>query len=457
MKLPYHNLRLNHWNPGAENPLILPVHVICNTSDESLHSNIRENSSDPSRVWMTMAEAHSVIAILCGGGPSLADGLEEIRRMQAAGGVVFALNGAASYLNANGIKPDYQVLIDAREETAQLIGPASYHLFASQVHPECFRRVPDAWLWHLQIEGIDDDLPERDEDLMMVGGAASVGNTATCLAYAMGYRTLHCFGYDSSHRGEFGHAYAQPMNDGDPCALVDFNGKTYKASLTMKLQAERFQDTARELEGLGCEINVHGDGLLPDLWHNRHFPLHDDLAETERAKYQAMWGIPSYRNLAPGEHHAERAAIELDMRAGDTVLDFGIGTGRGAAKLQALGYDVTGIDITDNSLDEGVRVPVIQACLWDMPEVSAKHGFCTDVMEHIPPEKVDAVLAGIRERTEGCYFNISTQPDAMGVLIGQPLHLTVKPVGWWADQLRKHWALVYVEDVGGEVVAVCKP
>ena len=135
MVLPYSNLQIKHQNPGAKNPLILPVHVICNTSDEQLFSNISINSRRPNK-WLRAEKAHEATAVLCGSGPSLADSLEEIRDWSLCHGeAIFAMNGAASFLSANGITPDFQVIIDAREETANLVGPAREHLFASQVHP----------------------------------------------------------------------------------------------------------------------------------------------------------------------------------------------------------------------------------------------------------------------------------------------------------------------------------
>lgn len=454
MQLPFHNTRVKHWNPGASMPLVLPVHLICNTSDEEIYSNIRVNSSMRGN-WVKCSDAHDGIAVLCGSGPSLAESIEAVASMKASGAIVYAMNGAAKFLADKGIMPDYQVIIDARIETAELVGPAINHLFASQVHPETFDRAPDAQLWHLQIGNIENEFPDYEDSYVLIGGAASVGNTATCLAYAMGFRELHCFGYDSSHRDGKGHAFSQPLNDGDPCAIVEFDGKEYTASLTMKLQAERFFETAKALEEAGCKIEVHGDGLLPDIFNKRHLMLPDDLEAAEKAKYEAMWNIKGYRNYAPGEHHVMAAIEHLKMQKGDSVLDFGCGTGRGAAKFMELGFDITGIDLADNSLDSGLLVPVIHACLWDLPDVTAKHGYCTDVMEHIPTEKVDAVLANIAARVGSCYFNISTQPDAMGVLIGQSLHLTVQNASWWREKLLKQWRDVTIEDMGGEIVAIC--
>ena len=248
-------------------PLVLPIHLTCNVPDELIYGNIRVNSRRPNS-WLTSAKAHERIAVLCGSGPSLRDHISDIRKWQDDGTTIFALNGAARFLPTYGIIPDYQVLIDARQETANLIGPARVHLFASQCHPECFERIPQAILWHLQVENIDDYLPDEQPEHVLIGGAASVGNTALCAVYAMGYRTMHLYGYDSSNRGDATHAFSQPMNAGDPMASVAFNGKDYICSLTMKLQAERFCSlTAPAIRSLGCKLEVNGTGLLPDMYH----------------------------------------------------------------------------------------------------------------------------------------------------------------------------------------------
>lgn len=431
MILPYSNLQLKHQNPGAVNPLILPIQLICNTSDEAIFSNIEINSKRPLK-WVTGEEAHDGVAILCGSGPSLADKLDDIRWLSASGGKIFAMNGAAKFLYDNGIIPDYQVIIDAREETAQLVGHAKCHLFASQVHPSCFDEVDNAVLWHLQVEGIDDYLSDYEDAYCLIGGAASVGNTATCLAYAMGYRNLQIFGYDSSHRGTAGHAFHQKMNDGDPCASVRFGKKDYICSLTMKLQAEKFQDTAKELKKLGCHIEVHGDGLLPDMFNVPRETM------TEQEKYERMWNYREYRTVAPGELCVD-VFLQIVKPSGK-VIDFGCGTGRGSIKIKESGCDVLLVDFTDNSRDiQAMVLPFLQHDLSKpfTTTVFSKYGYCTDVMEHIPPEQVKQVITNIMNTSEVVFFNISTIPDVCGELIGQELHLTVKPHAWWMDLFKE--------------------
>ena len=63
-------------------------------------------------------------------------------------------------------------------------------------------------------------------------------------------------------------------------------------------------------------------------------------------------------------------------------------------------------------------------------------GFCTDVMEHIPPDDVETVLRNIMASTPRAFFQISTVEDVFGKTIGQPLHLSVHPHAWWMDTFR---------------------
>lgn len=440
MQLPYANLQIKHQNPDAEMPLILPVQVICNTSDEEIYGNIRENSKNHEN-WLKVEDPHDDIAVLCGSGPSLADTLEDIRRLSDSGAKIFAMNGAAKFLHQNGITPDYQVMIDARKQTADLIGPAKKHLLASQVHPECFLRAPNAQLWHLQVGNIENEFPDYEDAYCLIGGAASVGNTATCLAYAMGYRNLKIYGYDSCHKEGKGHAFHQKMNDGDPCAIVSFNGKEYMASLTMKLQAERFQETARALEESGCHIEVHGYGLLPDMWNTPVEKL------TEQEKYVRMWSHDAYRTVSPGEESVN-TFLEI-VRPDGFVIDFGCGTGRAALKIKEYGCFVMLLDFTENSRDEAaIDLPFRQHDLLEPIPYRAKYGYCTDVMEHIAPENVDRAIRNIMDSAKSTFFQISTVPDAMGAIIGQQLHLTVQPFAWWEKKLSQYGEIRWSDDQG---------
>ena len=111
-------VQMPYRNRDASCDSILPVLVICNTPTEELEANITVNSAR-ALPWVQFASAHSGLAVLCGGGPSLKDHLDDIRALQARGGTVFAMNAASRFLREHGIRVDAQVMADAKPETVE--------------------------------------------------------------------------------------------------------------------------------------------------------------------------------------------------------------------------------------------------------------------------------------------------------------------------------------------------
>ena len=273
-------------NPDAENDLVFNVLVVCNTPDEELISNITHNA-ERDLPWVAFKEPHEKTAVLCGGGPSIADHLDDIRRKQAAGAHIYAMNATSQFLRENGIEPDAQVMADAKPETVGLYDPDTpLHSIASQCDPNMFEQPGHVVLWHLAMtEDMDKWFPEERQQAggyALIGGGAAVGNSALCMAYVLGYRKFHLYGYDSSHREDESHAYQQDMNRFIPTTAVEWSGKKYISSVAMKAQAEKFQITGQALRNEGCEINVHGDGLLPAMWNT------DASDMTMRDKYRMI-------------------------------------------------------------------------------------------------------------------------------------------------------------------------
>jgi len=244
------------------------VTVDCNVADSGLFSNV-SHACSLGLPTITQQPEKSVPAVICGSGPSLksADSLENIRKLQDSGAIVYALNNTAKFLSEHGITADYQVLLDARKENIRFIESecARELLLASQCHPDIFaaaegRKVS---LWHPLIEGINDVI--KDASACLIGGGTTVGLSGLCLAYTMGFRAFHLFGYDSCHAQGEGHAFPQPMNDGDQLIDVIVNGREFKASVAMVAQAQKFPHLSAHMTELGCEFYMHGDGLLQEI------------------------------------------------------------------------------------------------------------------------------------------------------------------------------------------------
>ena len=426
----------------------MDIEIICNTNDEEIFANVAQNSRFCSK-WLKQSEAHDGHAVIVGSGPSLRDNLYPVKKRHDLGQTVFALNGACRFLNDEGILPDYQVILDARPENVSLLAGAKEYLIASQCFPSLVRGVPGTrlTLWHPAIEGITDHLPEYFEDYALVGGGTTVGISAMCLAYIMGYRKLHLFGFDSSHRVKEGHVVKQAMNTGEPLCKVTMNGKTFTSSLTMARQAELFPIMANNLIDAGCTITVDGDGLISEVV--RMMQISANL-KTEKQKYELMWDNPAYRRMSPGEQDAARFVQIVNPQPLDRLIDFGCGTGRGAKAIYDLAPClVTLVDFAGNALDKGIPFPLIVADLTEPMTVRGDIGYCTDVMEHIEPEKVQQTIDNIMACVPKAYFRIAMFHDNMGQIIGHPLHLSVFPTNWWADKFNGYKVL-YRDDGEGE-------
>lgn len=173
----------------------------------------------------------------------------------------------------------------------------------------------------------------------------------------------------------------------------------------------------------------------------------DDIAKIERAKYLEVWQRDEYRRVSPGMFEVERATKVMGVEPGSSLIDFGSGPCRATKWFMDRGVNVLAIDFAANAR-EFPDVPFVEACLWDdLNGVgAADFGFCCDVMEHIPREKVDAVLQNINRLSKrAAYFRIATRPDVMGKrLINKPLHVTVESADWWRKKLENNFGLVDV-------------
>ena len=184
-----------------------------------------------------------------------------------------------------------------------------------------------------------------------------------------------------------------------------------------------------------------------------------DWARHEADKYTHVWSIAAYRDRSPAERVLDRALDLLSMPPGASIIDWGMGTGRAAMALQSRGFQVLGIDIAPNCPDPDCTVPMAICPIWAPPPGTlADYGFSADVLEHLPPDMVDASLQAIRRATRcAAFLQIATFPDSWDQVTGHELHLTVRPAAWWAEHLSPLWASVGCgEDMEGRPWFLCR-
>jgi 2-polyprenyl-3-methyl-5-hydroxy-6-metoxy-1,4-benzoquinol methylase len=186
------------------------------------------------------------------------------------------------------------------------------------------------------------------------------------------------------------------------------------------------------------------------------------MQEAEKNKYEEMWQCSEYRLASPGFFSAQAFLnfFRDGVQIGDTIIDFGCGTGRAGSVFLLRGLSVQMVDIVSNCLDEHIanlmhfcsdKFEFIEACLWDLPKTLAASDwiYCCDVLEHLPEEFVDLALAQMSERTKkGGFFQIFLQEEHFGDLIGKQLHLTLHTKEWWIDKISNYWK---IEGFGPEI------
>ncbi|MCX6987299.1 MAG: class I SAM-dependent methyltransferase [Chlamydiae bacterium] len=164
-----------------------------------------------------------------------------------------------------------------------------------------------------------------------------------------------------------------------------------------------------------------------------------DTQRIEKTKYETIWTFNEYRKECMGEAVVDDFIEKAKVLPSDIIIDFGCGTGRSARAIQAsAGCHVLLVDFASNCLDPNISLPYIELNLSEPMNLYGDVGFCTDVLEHIPGTFLDKVISNIMYCTHRAFFMIALQPDRMGALIDEPLHLSVHPFEFWQDKFSAY-------------------
>jgi SAM-dependent methyltransferase len=173
----------------------------------------------------------------------------------------------------------------------------------------------------------------------------------------------------------------------------------------------------------------------------------------ERTKYEEIWKFNEYRATSPAEE-----VLPLVLHAfGEpgTLIDFGCGTGRAMKRMQEKGFDVLGVDIAYNSLDESLRgvLPMVVANFSQIPlgMLHAHYGLCVDVLEHLPPDELPGAMALFASCVDTMIVQVANFEEGHGrALIGKPLHLSFFEARDWQTMLGRHFTYAERIDLGDD-------
>lgn len=128
-----------------------------------------------------------------------------------------------------------------------------------------------------------------------------------------------------------------------------------------------------------------------------------------------------------------------------TILDYGCGKG---TLLDALDEQYEG-EIILQGYDPAITK-------FGLDPDPADLVLCTDVLEHIEPDCLNAVLSHIRSLTKiGAFLVIHTGPASHKLPDGRNAHLIQQPLDWWFIQIAPYFHLEKVQKLSEFTFAAC--
>lgn len=378
-----------------------------------------------------------------GFGPSLKETWEKIREFK----FVMSCSGSHRFLIERGIVPNWHAEVDPRDHKIGLLGPPHKdveYLIASTCSPKYFEHLQgfNIKLWHI-FDASEDGFRQLPRGEWMVTGGCDAGLRAMTLAGFLGFRDLHVFGIDGSAPSETAERHAaEHPNGGKKYSLVNFDGKDFFTTPSM-LEAAR--QTPHEFDQMpAVRAKFYGEGLTQAImakhvWkepkpNGKPFANVVGFSKPEliSAGYRELNSKLHVDNLAYGVGGGRHAPTVLKLVKSlqkevefVSVLDFGCGKGYLAKELP---FPIAEYDPAIPGKDESPRPADL--CV------------CTDVLEHVEPEKLLFVLDDLRRVTRRVgFFVIHTGPSSKLLADGRNTHLIQQGKDWWAMKLKKFFTL----------------
>lgn len=393
---------------------------------------------------------------IVGYGPSLRETWEQVREFKT----IFSCSGAHRFLIDRGIIPTYQVAVDPLPvNTVRLIGephPSVKYLICSTCHPDVFDHLEgyDVTVWH-SFPGEEEAMRILPRGEWALTGGCDVGLRSIAVARFLGYRNLHIFGLDgSSPTNENGRHAAEHPNPLQAACTVEYEGRTFYTTPAMLEAARTVEHELAELPDVTATF--YGDGLIQHMAkffkpvvkrttltaYNKPELISAEMRELNAALHRS---VPQYG--AGGSRHAGTViklveTLKKDAQHGmPSVLDYGCGKGSLARELP---FPIFEYDPAIPGKEQEPR--------------PADLVVCTDVLEHIEPDKVLFVLNDLKRCVKKTgYFVIHTGPAKKSYADGRNTHLTQRGLDWWKKNISKFFLIGKIWPMGVELHFLVAP
>lgn len=146
--------------------------------------------------------------------------------------------------------------------------------------------------------------------------------------------------------------------------------------------------------------------------------------------------------------------------------DYGTSGQRWATVVQMLMQEYGCVSVLDygcgkQTLQRELGFPIHQydPCIpeFSATPVPADLVVCTDVLEHIEPDCIDAVLDDLKRVTgKVAFLTVATGPAKKSLPDGRNAHILQRAPKWWLPMFWERWDLLAYRDMGAEFMVILK-
>lgn len=407
--------------------------------------------------------------IVCGAGPSLADALEVLRERNPTTTILIAVNSAVKFLVENRVKIDYALAVDgARENIIDHLAPKHLRDFpvilASNCHPDVIEQCQEKAFVASCLGGVLSFWQRcrlmRRWGLPFISGGNAFNAGVHIARHVFDARTFMFCGADLSQTEQY-YIDKPSFNDDQLLFHVKHPGGKFWTNVplyTYKLWLENFCESHRhDCVFMNCSGGILGWDDDKPLPYIQQRPLPEALALWEEA-------CTEFKDVALREKHKYDLAYTSDrqdylptcaielwsqlIQKGAAVtyqraLDIGCGPGFGIKIARMAGLEAYGCDIANLRSfwhENGVEDYCDIAPAHKLPfnDMAFDLIVCSEVLEHIPEELVDASLKEMARICNGHAVFTIAMTRVRGAKIDGRIepHATIRPAAWWEARMH---------------------
>lgn len=274
----------------------LRIHARCVADFPTIRGNVEYCAKLGLRFFIPTPNRHELEAVLVGSGPSVRNEVGSLKKKtHDKKYMFFGIKGGHDFLLENDIEPHFAVCVDPLEINYKenFLRDAKYckYFIASQCHPTMFDsllgRKKEVIIWHLLTDNLlkwsQEECSPIYQHYMIPGGSTS-GLRAIVLAYAMGFRKFHLYGYDScltvtdpkkpaNLRKVGGEKYEELNKEGKPKAIqLTVGNKQFLADPAFASQANEIQELIKSMWKPNDPFwfRPYGQGLIQHILRERY-------------------------------------------------------------------------------------------------------------------------------------------------------------------------------------------